>query len=104
MKATGSSPLNKLANKLFPTSLKVYPHKSLINDKALLYFRIFIDFYLTGIMLWRLTMLYSGLDEIIYLTSVGFNLTWLYFFFTVQHRFMQKFLKNSAENYILVLF
>jgi hypothetical protein len=56
----------------------------------------FIAFiYLTGIYVWALASMPSLTTNVIFLTMIGYLMTWLYFAVTLQHHILGKYKKLS---------
>jgi hypothetical protein len=60
-------------------------HQSTVNDRVLFYFRLFAFILLTAIYVWTIAVIQQSLMEnIMYLTMIGYLLSWLYFGLTLQ--------------------
>lgn len=60
-------------------------HHSTVNDRVLFYFRLFAFIFLTSIYVWTIAALQQSLMEnIMYLTMIGYSLSWLYFGLSLQ--------------------
>ena len=60
-------------------------HQSTVSDRILFYFRLFAFILLTAIYIWTIAVIQQSLMEnIMYLTMIGYLLSWLYFGLVLQ--------------------
>ena len=86
----------KMEEYLFPFNETTLPfNDSHINSEVLFRLRLAFTLYLTFIYLWSFLMMPTLLDNIIYLTDLGYFLTWLYFLLSIQFTFEHKRNSNS---------
>lgn len=71
---------------------RLHAHYSPINSTILLIIRVVAALYLTGFYLYDFSDSETLLNRWIYLTNVGYFLTWLYFLIIVQSRIFSKVL------------
>ena len=68
------------------------------HNRALLHFRAFACLLLTGNALFNLLESPSYLEQVIYLTSIGFHSSYLYFLLSVQHYLLRNYLPAVRKN------
>ena len=96
-------PVTRLALKLdsyhfcYPERRHLDIHETHYHKKLLLTIRVVAYLYLTFIYLWTLVQMPTFNTNIIYLTMVGYLLTWLYFGLTLQHYFFSGLLWESKK-------
>jgi hypothetical protein len=73
----------------YPDRRPLNIHESHIDNKCLLGIRVVAFIYMSMVYVWTLLQMPSFNTNIIYLTMVGYTLSWLYFGLTIQHYFLR---------------
>lgn len=89
---------NTVHNYLFGPDSQTYKGE-MPENVSTVYIRLGCFLYLTAIYLWAIIRMRSYLDNIIYLTMIGYFITWLYFGLTMQRYLMDVMNRGNQRKY-----